>query len=63
MKGTEKIIEHIRADAKSQAEAILAKAGEEAEKIRAEYDKQAAEVYGGEKERAGRQAGDGGEEL
>ena len=45
MKGTEKIIEHIRADAKSQAEAILAKAGEEAEKIRAEYDKQAAEVY------------------
>ncbi len=55
MKGTGKIIEHIRADAKSQADAILAKAGEEAAQIRAEYDKQAAEVYA-DKVRAGTRA-------
>ena len=52
MKGTEKIIEHIRSDAKAQAEAVLAKAGEEASQIRAEYDKQAAKVYA-DKIRAG----------
>ena len=55
MKGTEKIIAHIRADAKSQADAILAKAEEEAAQIRAEYDKQAAAVYA-EKVRAGTKA-------
>ena len=55
MKGTEKIIAHIRSDAKSQADAILAKAGEQAAQIRAEYDKQAAQVYA-EKVRAGTKA-------
>lgn len=55
MKGTEKIIAHIRSDAKSQADAILAKAGEQAAQIRAEYDKQAARVYA-EKVRAGAKA-------
>ncbi len=45
MKGTEKIIEHIRSDAKAQAEAILAKAEEQASQIRAEYDRQEAKVY------------------
>ena len=52
MKGTEKIIAHIRADAKSQADAVLAKAEEQAAQIRAEFDKQAAQVYA-EKVRAG----------
>ena len=55
MKGTEKIIAHIRADAKSQADAVLAKAGEQAEQIRAEFDKQAAQVYA-DKVRAGTKA-------
>ncbi len=55
MKGTEKIIAHIRSDAKSQADAILARAGEQAAQIRAEYDKQAAQVYA-EKVRAGTKA-------
>ncbi|MBR4548961.1 MAG: V-type ATP synthase subunit E [Oscillospiraceae bacterium] len=55
MKGTEKILAHIRADAKSQADAVLAKAGEQAEQIRAEFDKQAAQVYA-EKVRAGTKA-------
>ena len=55
MKGTEKIIAHIRSDAKSQADAILAKAGEQAAQIRAEFDKQAAQVYA-DKVRAGTKA-------
>ena len=55
MKGTEKIIAHIRADAKSQADAVLAKAEEQAAQIRAEYDKQAAQVYA-DKVRAGTKA-------
>ena len=55
MKGTEKIIAHIRSDAKSEADAVLAKAREQAAQIRAEYDKQAAEVYA-EKVRAGTKA-------
>ena len=55
MKGTEKIIAHIRADAKSQADAVLAKAEEQAAQIRAEFDKQAAQVYA-EKVRAGTKA-------
>ena len=55
MKGTEKILAHIRADAKSQADAVLAKAEEQAAQIRAEYDKQAAQVYA-EKVRAGTKA-------
>ncbi len=52
MKGTEKILAHIRSDAQSQADAILAKAEEQAAQIRADYDKKAAEVYA-EKLRAG----------
>ena len=55
MKGTEKIIAHIRADAKSQADAVLAKAEEQAAQIRAEYEKQAAQVYA-DKVRAGTKA-------
>ena len=55
MKGTEKIIAHIRADAQSQADEILAKAEEQAAQLRAEYDKQAAQVYA-DKVRAGTQA-------
>ncbi len=55
MKGTEKIIAHIQADAKSQADAILAQAEEQAAQIRAEYDKKAAQVYA-DKVRAGTQA-------
>ena len=55
MKGTEKIIAHIRADAKSQADAVLAKAEEQAAQIRADFDKQAAQVYA-EKVRAGTKA-------
>ena len=55
MKGTEKIIAHIRADAKSQADAVLAKAEEQAAQIRADYDKQAAQVYA-DKVRAGTRA-------
>ena len=55
MKGTEKIIAHIRADAKSQADAVLAKAEEQAAQIRADYDKQAAQVYA-DKVRAGTKA-------
>ena len=55
MKGTEKILAHIRSDAQSQADAILAKAEEQAAQIRAEYDKQAAQVYA-EKVRAGTKA-------
>ena len=45
MKGTEKIIAHIQADAKSQADAILAEAEKQCEAIRADYDKKAAQVY------------------
>lgn len=55
MKGTEKIIAHIRADAKSQADAILAEAEAQAAQIRAEYDKKATQVYA-DKVRAGTRA-------
>ena len=52
MKGTEKIIAHIRADAQAQADAILAQAEQQCAEIRDGYDKQAAEHYS-EKIRAG----------
>lgn len=55
MKGTEKILAHIRADAQSQVDAILAQAGEQAAQIRAEYDKKASQVYA-DKLRAGTKA-------
>ena len=55
MKGTEKILEHIRSDAKTQADAVLAKAEEQVRQIRAEYEKKAAEVYA-DKVRAGTKA-------
>lgn len=55
MKGTEKILAHIRADAQSQVDAILALAGEQAAQIRAEYDKKASQVYA-DKLRAGTKA-------
>lgn len=52
MKGTEKIIAHIQADAKAQADAILAQAEQQCALIREEYEKKAAEAYA-EKIRAG----------
>ncbi len=55
MKGTEKILEHIRSDAKTQADAVLARAEEQVRQIRAEYEKKAAEVYA-DKVRAGTKA-------
>ena len=52
MKGTEKIIAHIQADAKAQADAILKEADEKCAGIRADYEKQAKEAYA-ERIRAG----------
>ena len=52
MKGTEKIIAHIRSDAKEQADTILAQAEQQCASIRADYEKQAKELYR-EKIRAG----------
>ena len=52
MKGTEKIIEHIRSDAQARADAILAQAEQQCEQIRADYDRKAREFYS-EKIRAG----------
>ena len=52
MKGTEKIIAHIQADAKAQADAILAQAEKQCADIRGDYERQAKEVYA-EKIRAG----------
>ena len=52
MKGTEKIIAHIRSDAQAQCDAILAAAQEKIDAIRADYDAKAAEAYA-ERIRAG----------
>ena len=52
MKGTEKIIAHIQADARAKADAILAQAEQQCASIREDYDKQAAELYA-ERIRAG----------
>ncbi len=52
MKGTEKIIAHIQADAQAQAAAILAQAEQQCAGIREDYDRQAQELYR-EKIRAG----------
>ena len=52
MKGTEKIIAHIQADAQAQADAILAQAEQQCASIREDYDKKAAELYA-ERIRAG----------
>ena len=45
MKGTEKIIAHIRSGAKEQADAILAQAEQQCAGIRADYEAQARELY------------------
>ena len=45
MKGTEKLIAHIQADAKAQADAILTQAEQQAAAIRDDFDKQAEGVY------------------
>lgn len=45
MKGTEKIIEHIRADAQAAADGIIAEAEAKAAAIKADYDKKAEAVY------------------
>ena len=52
MKGTEKIIAHIEADAEAQANAILAQAEEKCAAIREGYEQQAKEAYA-ERIRAG----------
>ena len=52
MKGTEKIIAHIQADAKAQADAILAQAEQQCASIREDYEKKASAAYG-DKLRAG----------
>ena len=45
MKGTEKIIAHIKADADAQVNAILAQAEQQCAGIRGDFDKQAAALY------------------
>ena len=45
MKGTEKIIAHIQADAKTQADAIIAAADQKCADIRAKYEEQASRLY------------------
>ncbi len=52
MKGTEKIIAHIKADAEAQVNAILAQAEQQCAGIRGDFDKQAAALYA-ERLRAG----------
>lgn len=52
MKGTEKLIAHIKADADAQVDAILAQAEQQCAGIRADFDKQAAALYA-ERLRAG----------
>ena len=52
MKGTEKIIAHIQADAKAKADAILAQAEQQCAAIRADYEDRARQAYA-EKIRAG----------
>ena len=46
MKGTEKIIAHIQADAKAQADAILAQAEQQCAEIRRDYEIKAKDAYG-----------------
>ena len=45
MKGTEKIIAHIEADAQAQADAVIAAAGQKCAEIRAMYEEQASKIY------------------
>ena len=52
MKGTEKIIAHIRADAEAQSAAILAQAEQRCAEIRGVYEQKAKDAYA-EKIRAG----------
>ena len=52
MKGTEKIIAHIQADAKAEADAILAQAEQQCAKIREDFEAKANDAYA-EKIRAG----------
>lgn len=52
MKGTEKIIAHIQADAEAQADAILAQAEQQCAEIRQSYELKARDAYA-EKIRAG----------
>ena len=45
MKGTEKIIAHIEADAKAKANEILAEAEQKCAEIKKQYEEQASELY------------------
>ena len=55
MKGTEKIIAHIRADAEAQSAAILSQAEQQCAAIRAEFEEKARQCYG-ERIRSGEKA-------
>ena len=57
MKGTEKIIAHIRSDAEAKAAAILAQAEQQCAVIREDYDKQAKAVDSVQKGTESSQAG------
>ncbi|MBQ9663331.1 MAG: hypothetical protein IJV40_09295 [Oscillospiraceae bacterium] len=46
MKGTEKIIAHIEADAKNQADQLIAEAAQKCADIKAKYEEQASRLYG-----------------
>lgn len=63
MKGTEKIIAHIQADAKAQADAILAQAEQQCASIREDYDKKAKEVYGEKIRRGVKDCQDGADSV
>ena len=45
MKGTEKIIAHIQADAKAQADAVIAAAEQKCAEVKAKYEEQASRLY------------------
>lgn len=47
MKGTEKIVEQIKADGAKKADALLEAASERCAQLRLEYDKKARELYAG----------------
>ena len=45
MKGTEKTIAHIQADAKAQADAVIAAAEQKCAEVKAKYEEQASRLY------------------
>lgn len=63
MKGTEKIIAHIQADAQAQADDILARAAAQCEEIRAGYEAKAQELYDSKLRAGAKDCGDRAESL